>query len=650
MFRVVDFGINGTFPFVRQGCLGIANAVTHNTGITNADERRCLGITNAVTHNIGIANADERRRAGLIRYSVIQLFILLLSGLNMFALRASDPVEDPQPVRNMLTASEQRKLDYIFYEALNLKNANQFDAAFDLFRYCLSIDSTASAVLFELSAFYLQIDKPETAVSLLKEAVTYSRDNFTYKMALAAIMLSTGMYGEAAELYEELVAGWPGKIELNYYLAEAYTQAGEIGQAIDVFDALEEITGMSEALSLQKFRLYMSIEQPDEAFLELTKLADKYPGNARYPILIGDWFLDKKEMDKALAYYRKAYAIDPENPYYTVSMANYYELAGNSEAAEEQVRLALVNDKLDVEIKVGILARYIQQLQRNRSGTEGANALFLTLLELHPEEIELKEMYASLLLLQGNRDEARFQLQLVTETDPLSESAWQQLLNISLQAQDYDEVIRVCYKGLEFFPAEPLYYFYLGVANYQLQNYQLAIDSYQEGLTIIPETERSLRSDFHGQIGDTYFQLKMTDEAFASYEEALKYNERNIVVLNNYSYFLSLQKRDLDKAERMSAQCIKLEPNNPTYLDTYAWIFFIQGNYTLAKLYMKSAIEKDTTNNPVLVDHYGDILYKNGEKEEAVRQWIKAKELGKESEILNRKIAEETYFEDPDTE
>ena len=80
---------------------------------------------------------------------------------------------------------------------------------------------------------------------------------------------------------------------------------------------------------------------------------------------------------------------------------------------------------------------------------------------------------------------------------------------------------------------------------------------------------------------------------------------KNVVVLNNYSYFLSLEKKDLKKAERMSAQCIKLEPDNATYLDTYAWIFFVQGNYTLAKIYIESALEKDKTKSAELVDHYG---------------------------------------------
>jgi tetratricopeptide (TPR) repeat protein len=559
-------------------------------------------------------------------------------------------MQEPLPVRKTLSDAERRKFDYIFLEALNLKNTEKYDAALDLFNHCISIDSTASTVLYELSLLYMQMDKPEKAVSLLQDAVRYSPDNFTYNFTLASIALNIGMYGEAAETFEVLIQAWPDKIDLNYYLAEAYIKSGEIGKAIDAFNTLEEITGMSEPLSVQKFRLYMMLDQSDEAFLELQKLMDKFPGNARYPILIGDLHLEKKEPEQALEYYQKAFAIDPENPYYTVSMANYYESTGNPEAAEEQIRLALVNDRLDVEIKVAILARYIQQLQRNRNATEGANALFQALLELHPEETELKLMYASLLVMQENVEEASFQLQLVTDMDPQKEMAWQQLLQLSFQANDYDEAIRLCKNALEVFPEESFYYFYLGLSYYQQKNYQEAIDTFLGGLQIIPETNRSLRSDFYGQIGDIYFQMKQPEDAFAAYEEALRLNERNIVVLNNYSYYLALSKRDLDKAERMSGQCIRMEPNNATYLDTYAWVFFVKGNYSLAKIYIANAVSKDTTGSPVLVDHYGDILYMTGDKEGALEQWKRAKEMGQEREILDRKIAEETYIEDPDAE
>ena len=570
--------------------------------------------------------------------------LLLLTGIH--PLHAEEARKDTPTKAKELSEAEQRKFDYFFFEGLNLETAGKFDAAFDAFNHCMAIDSTASPVLYELSSFYIQLNRPEKAVDMLKRAVANSADNFTYRMALATISRNLGMYGEAAEEYEKLLKAYPGKPELNYYLAEALTQEGEIGQAIDAYNALESSIGMNEALSMQKYKLYNSLEQSDAAFKEIEKLAAKYPMEARYQIILGDLHLEKNDTIKARAYYDKAHEIDPANPYYIVSMANYYEATGNKDAAEEQIRTALVNEKLDVDTKVGILSRYILKLQQTQKDTDSSNALFQTLLEQHPEDTELKQMYGSLLLSQGKTDEARFQFQLITEMEPENAGAWQQLLNMSLKAEDIPEVIRICTKCQELFPDAPEYYFYLGIAYYQQEKYQEALNTYYAGIDIIPAENPRLKSDFYGQIGDIYYQMKQMDQTYKAYDEALKYNDNNIVVLNNYAYFLSLDKKDLKKAERMSAQCIKLEPDNATYLDTYAWIFFVQGNYTLAKIYIESALEKDNTKSAELVDHYGDILYMTGDKDKAVEQWKKARELGKESEVLDRKIIEGKYIEE----
>lgn len=570
----------------------------------------------------------------------------LLLPVGLLATDVKKPVSAPL---NQLTPEQQRKFDYFYYEAANLKNAGKYDAAFDLFSYCLSLDTASSPVLYELAMFQLQRNRPEKAVEMLKSAVAHSADNFTYRMTLAGLYRNLGMYGEASASYEELVKQYPDKTELNYYLADALTQEGEIGQAIDAYNALESAMGMNESLSLQKFKLYQTLKQPDKAFEEIEKLADKYPMNARYRLLMGDLHLENNEADKALACYQKAHEIDPDDPRYIVSMANYYDQTGNKEAAEQEIRDALVNEKLDVETKVGILSRYIQRLQQTQQDFDKANSLFQTLLDQHPEDTELKLMYGSLLMAQKKEDEAKFQFQLVTEMDPSNEAAWQQLLNMALKREDIPEVIRICTKCKEVFPESPEYYFYLGIGYYMQEKYQESLDTYYAGLKIIPEENGVVKSNFYGQIGDLYYQMKKMDEAYKAYDEALKYNENNAPVLNNYSYFLTLDKKDLKKAERMAAQCIKLEPDNATYLDTYAWVFFVQGNYTLAKIYIENALSKDTTNSAELVDHYGDILYMSGEKDKALEQWKKAKEMGKDTDVLKQKIAKGIYIEDTES-
>ena len=100
--------------------------------------------------------------------------IVFLLGLAVPCARAAESEKD------------QRKFDYFFYEGLSLKNAGKFDAAFDAFNHCLEIDSAAS-VLYELSSFYVRLNRPEKAVEMLKKAVANSEDNFTYKMALGCM-------------------------------------------------------------------------------------------------------------------------------------------------------------------------------------------------------------------------------------------------------------------------------------------------------------------------------------------------------------------------------------------------------------------------------------------------------------------------------
>lgn len=574
----------------------------------------------------------------------LSLWLLLPAGL-----WASDVKTPVQASLNQLSPEQQRKFDYFYYEAANLKNAGKYDAAYDLFSYCLSLDTASSPVLYELAMFQLQRNRPEKAVEMLKSAVAHSDDNFTYRMTLAGLYRNLGMYGEASDSYEELVKRYPDKSELNYYLADALTQEGEIGAAIDAYNVLESTMGMNETLSLQKFKLYQTLKQPDKAFEEIEKLANKYPMNARYRLLMGDLHLENEETEKALACYQQAHEIDPDDPRYIVSMANYYDQTGDKEAAEQEIRDALVNEKLDVETKVGILSRYVQRLQQTQQGIKNANSLFQTLLDQHPEDTELKLMYGSLLMAQQKEEEAKFQFQLVTEMEPSNEGAWQQLLNISLKGEDIPEVIRICTRCKELFPEAPEYYFYLGIGYYMQEKYQESLDTYYAGLKIIPEGNGVVKSNFYGQIGDLYYQMEKMDEAYKAYDEALKYNENNAPVLNNYSYFLTLDKKDLKKAERMAAQCIKLEPDNATYLDTYAWVFFVQSNYTLAKIYIENALSKDKTNSAELVDHYGDILYMSGEKDKALEQWKKAKEMGKDTDVLKQKIAKGIYIEDTES-
>ena len=92
-------------------------------------------------------------------------------------------------------------------------------------------------------------------------------------------------------------------------------------------------------------------------------------------------------------------------------------------------------------------------------------------------------------------------------------------------------------------------------------------------------------------------------------------------------------------------EAMQKEPKNSTYLDTYAWVLFKRKNYSLAKFYMENAISNGGSTNPTLLEHMGDILYMMEKKQDAVDFWKKAKQNGGQTELLDRKIRDQKYYE-----
>ena len=140
-------------------------------------------------------------------------------------------------------------------------------------------------------------------------------------------------------------------------------------------------------------------------------------------------------------------------------------------------------------------------------------------------------------------------------------------------------------------------------------------------------------------------EAKITFKAeTAEFTAGIKEMNSNIGTLNNYAYYLSVERRDLDKAEEMSYKTVKAEPNNATYLDTYAWILFEKGNYAEARIYIDNAMKSDEEKSDVVVEHCGDIYFMTGDVEGALKYWKKALEMGSESKTLKEKIEKKKFI------
>lgn len=548
----------------------------------------------------------------------------------------------------IMDETSRRKFDYFFYEAVNAKTLGKYAESFDLLQHCYSMDSTNASVLIELGAYYSSLEEKNKALDFFRRAVKQDPANYYYNMILAGLSKELDLKKEVIEIYNYLLKTYPEKVELYFELANVYGDNGELDKAIQSLDSLQKYTGVSDAITLNKFRLYNMMDKKDRAFEEIQSVIDKNPDNIRYKLLMGDLYLQDNQADKALDYYQQAKQIDPDEPSLILSMVNYYEKTNNKPAAVEELQKAITSSKMEVETKLQLLARYITLLRQSQQDIKTANPLFQSMFEQHPNNTRINMMYGDVLLLQEDKKGAMEQFEIYTKDNPADPAGYEQMLRIVLpDTQALEKVVEITLTGIEHIPTAPQFYFYLGLAKFQQKKYGEALSIYEQGLTNAEFQSPVIESDFYGQIGDIHHFLKNNNIAFENYEKALKLNPQNLSVLNNYSYYLSLERKSLDKAEQMSGITIKAEPTNPTYLDTYGWILFEQGAYTMAKIYIEKAIEygKEDLTAEVL-EHYGDVLAVTGEKEKAVEQWKKAKELGSGSKTLNKKIKRKEYIKE----
>jgi tetratricopeptide (TPR) repeat protein len=243
------------------------------------------------------------------------------------------------------------------------------------------------------------------------------------------------------------------------------------------------------------------------------------------------------------------------------------------------------------------------------------------------------------------RDSVRAMLQTVLSIAPDNAAARLQLVSFAWDRKDHQEVITLCQDARQYNPEEMAFYYYQGMAYYQEEDKDKALEAFQNGIGVItPESNPAIVSDFYAVMGDLLHQKGLARKAFEAYDSCLQWKDDNIMCLNNYAYYLSELDEQLDKAEQMSYKTIKAEPKNATYLDTYAWILFMQGRYAESKGYIDQALQNDSDSSAVITEHAGDIYIQNKEPERAVELWKQALLLDPQNKILIRKIKQRKYI------
>ena len=482
--------------------------------------------------------------------------------------------------RQLVTLSDeqQRKYDYFFLEATRLKGKKEYDAAFDLLKHCLTINPQAASALYEISQYYMFLKQVPQGQAALEEAVESAPDNYWYSQALASLYQQQNEKEKAIGLLETMATRFPGKRESLFALLDLYNQQEDYGKVIGTLDRLEEIMGKNEQLTMEKFRIYLQMKDDKSAFREIENLVKEYPMDMRYQVILGDVYMQNGKKQEAYDIYQKVLATEPDNVMAHFSLASYYEQTGQQDLYKQQLDSLLMNKKVPADTKLNVMRQVIAQNEQATADSTKVISLFDRILQQDPDDDQIPMLYSQYLWAKNMKEASVPVLERVVQIDPANKAARLMLLEVAVQKNDFEQVIKICEPGVEATPEALEFYFYLAIAYSQAERNDEVLAICQKALAnATNDSKKEVLSDFYSIMGDVYHKKAMMTEAYNAYDSALVYNPSNIGALNNYAYYLSVERRELDKAEEMSYKTVKADPGNATYLDTYAWILLRKG-------------------------------------------------------------------------
>jgi tetratricopeptide (TPR) repeat protein len=530
-----------------------------------------------------------------------------------------------------------------YFEADKLRLDKDYKKAIGLYKECLQLQPNHAAANYFLAKCYNILNMGEQALPYAKKATILQQQNNYYRSNLAESYALAGQLDMAIVEYKRLAIAQPSLAESYLYKAAFYAiYQRKSDEAISIYNEVEKQFGFNEELCFKKIGIFRTEKQYARMHTEFDKLIAQDPTELNYRILKLETFELSKDSISFNSELKKL-ELNYGNDARIIPILVLNALTkGDTMKYKSGLQKAMSNKDISPEDKLNMLMPILAEAETDTVVVTELLQFCKQIVTSAPNDTKAIGIYASVLATAKKTKEAAEQFNILIKKDPSKLDIWQQLISLYAVDNNFDSIIAITNEAKNYFPNQSYFYMMQGIAYQQKEYYTQAIKAYNKALDYSGKSKED-KINIYTQLGDTYNSTKEYNWSDSCYEKALELDPRNESALNNYAYFLSLRKDNLDKAAKMSQLSLIVRPLEKTFLDTYAWILFQQGKYKEALEQMELAL--DSKSDGTLYEHYGDILFKLNRTEEAILNWKIAQQKGVKSKILDQKISTKKYYE-----
>lgn len=536
------------------------------------------------------------------------------------------------------TQKNEKKFIYLFSEANKNRLLGNSQKAIEFYMSALDLNPKSAASNYYLASIFMSEKNYNSALTFAKKATKLQTNNLWYNLLEADIIYSQNNVNKAFIKYKSLQKQFPHNellydriIEILLEKIKNENNRAEIfNELICIYNEKQKHLGFDVQIAEYLYNIYTEINDTKKAIETLKEMVKNEPEEPKYLAFMAENYVKSQKYNKAEDLYKKLLLKYPNDINVKLSYIKYCKFIGKKIEYFNTVK-QLLNSNLVFNKKVNLI---ISGRHPNFPPNEYEKLLNI-LYKNHPNEILTNTLFTEY-YIEKNKSKA---LQYLIKAAELSRGDFNLILTLFEVAYDnksYEILYQQSSKYIQQYPNQAKVFLYNGIGAYNTTRHNEALKSLGIGKDLVIE-DNKLLLQFHFYLAETYHSLKNNKKSDEQFEKVIELNPKFYLALNNYSYYLSARKYNLQKALSMAETCFVYQNNNPAFLDTYAKALFINKKYKQALIYSQKAINI-IDNNPDFFENYGDILFANYKKQEALKSWNLSKKYGNLSDKLIYKI------------
>jgi len=569
-----------------------------------------------------------------IRIIQISLFAFTLTGLMACVAKKVQEREITPSLQHDDTAFA---FDYYYSEALKQKFMGDGRGALMYFEQSRRLNPESDAANYQIAQILLGAGNFNNGKTYAKRAYELDNKNIWYASLLAGIYFQENKIDSAIYIYEKTVEFNPNNDELMIVLANLYSENGNYENAIKIHQDIQQKYGINGSTTPAYIQNLIFTNKLDLAFEKIQEAIKLFPDEVMFYVQLAEIYEKRGERQKATEVYKQFLEENPQNSQILIDVCEFLLSAERYNELFNILEPVVLDTKIDKDEKIDIFAKILGIPNLAKELTEQAISTLVVFESIYENDDIVLLLRPELLSKSNRNTEAIDLLEGVISKRPDNYFAWEKLLLLYYEAKDFNKLLthgKECSSRFNFSFLAKLLYANAAIVN---EHYDIALEELQKA-AILANNNKEALMQIYTMKADAFYKMNNFTEAFKTFEEALKINPDDIVVLNNYAYYLAEQDMELKKAEEMSWKVIEQEKDNATFLDTYAWVLFKQGKTRKAAKIMKQAISQGDNLVAEHYEHYGFILKKQKKRKKAIENWEIAIKLDSSKTYLKNEI------------